>query len=62
MVSAEQILCGRWRSINERPDVGESLGVLADYDWCREKVDFWEKTNCQIDGAQLDDELSDNIV
>ena len=56
MVSAEQILCGRWRSINERSDVGESLGVLADYDWWREKVDFWEKTNCQIDGAQLDDE------
>ena len=58
MVSAEQILCGRWRPINERPGVCKSLGVLADYDWCREKVDVWEGMKCQIDRLQLDDELS----
>ena len=42
--------------------MGESLGVLADDDWCSEKVDFWEGIDFQIGRVQLDDKQSDNIV
>ena len=44
------------------PAVGGSLGVLADDDWCLEKVHFWEGMDFQIDRLQLDDKQSDNIV